>query len=385
MTSCADIRENISAYADNELGIEERQAFEEHISRCPSCREELEDMLRIIAALKSLPMQELPEGFGDELHEKLLAVSSGRTNIHVIREKPKKPAFARTIASIAAGILLIFLGGGIVRFGLLSGNLAPKNDGNIDMTASSPETAAVLNDDSVSFNLKAAPDTDTAGIMSQGAAPDAGTGILSMEDGIAENDMLKEIPSKSFAADRSLAERDNAAYGITALETVVVRSSTVTILAENTEEALGEIVRLANAYNGALQETDGIPGSLTNSTDNASFSVSNERSEVRRRMRYVFGEEDYGSFVAALSEAFGAADVQTGAFVSVDMTDSINMLINQSEAYDAEIQKLQTDNSSDSSDEIGRLKKEKEIVDDQIERIRLDSDFIAITVYINPK
>ena len=38
MMNCADVRENISAYADNELSVNERKAFEEHISSCAGCK-----------------------------------------------------------------------------------------------------------------------------------------------------------------------------------------------------------------------------------------------------------------------------------------------------------------------------------------------------------
>lgn len=41
MMNCADVRENISAYADNELSVNERKAFEEHISSCAGCKKSL--------------------------------------------------------------------------------------------------------------------------------------------------------------------------------------------------------------------------------------------------------------------------------------------------------------------------------------------------------
>src|SRR5690606_5529917 len=134
MMVCADVRENISAYADGELSADERKSFEEHISSCPECRKELDDMVRIIKLCRSMPLYDLPEGFRDELHAKLTAAADRNRNSSGA-EKSRMVRTARTFASIAAGILLIFLGGIIVRSGLISGRLGAKADVPAEMTA----------------------------------------------------------------------------------------------------------------------------------------------------------------------------------------------------------------------------------------------------------
>lgn len=384
MTSCADVRENISAYADNELSMEERQTFEEHIGKCLSCKEELDDMLRIIAALRSMPQQELPEGFRAELHEKLTAVSSRQGNIQVIRQKPKKNTFVRTISSIAAGILLIFLGGSIVRFGLFSGGFMQKSTVKADMTANTPALAAAPAESNKVY-FSTASDAEVAGIQpsepasaAEGAS-DAGAGIMS--DG-----MFMEAPAKSIAADRSVAmqERDNGAKMETIAETAASKSSSVTITAKDVEAAIGKVTELANVNNGMAADY-GADSGLQKSSDTTAMYVMQDDTQTQKQLQYVFTEADYSAFITALNDTFGAADVQTGAFISEDMTDSINMLINQSENYDIEIQRLQKDNAAKNSEEISKLKKEKESIDGQIERIRLYSDFVTVTVYVNMK
>jgi hypothetical protein len=381
MTSCADVRENISAYADNELSLDERQSFEEHISKCPSCKEELEDMLRIIEVCRSMPLQELPEGFGAELHEKLTAVSSRQGNIHVVRQKPKKTFLTRTIASIAAGILLIFLGGGIVRFGLLSGSFMSKNSDSAPMKADTPATAAAPAEGSMAFTSEAAQDMDNNDMQSaeQASVPEAD--VSGMTFGILGIEAPSEATAKGLVADRSVTEggRDNGASKETVSETAASKSSSVTITAKDIDAALGEVAVLAEKNNGTIPEVDG----SADIPDMAAVSAQQEGSESQKQLRYVFAETDYSAFIAALNDTFGAADVQTGAFVSEDMTDSINMLIDQSVKYDAEIQRLQNDNTS--QEEINKLKSEKESIDAQIEQIRLNSDFVTVTVYVNMK
>jgi anti-sigma factor (TIGR02949 family) len=392
MTSCADVRENISAYADDELDINERQSFEEHISRCPACKDELEDMLRIIAVCRSMPQQELPEGFRDELHEKLTAVSSRQDNIRVIRNKPKMTVFARTAASIAAGILLIFLGGGIVRFGLFSGGFMSKSSSKAEMTADTSAaapamTAAAPDENSIAFSLNASPDADTDSIQAAEPRADAAAGASSMDYGIMEFDTHSEAPAKSIDANRSVAmeARDDWSYKGMDAETAASKYSTITVMTKDIAVALGKINVLAAANNGMAPDGNGITGAVQGSPDIASLSITMNEAEVQKQLQYVFTETDYSTFTAALNDTFGAADVQAGAFVSEDMTDSINVLIDQSVAYDAEIQRLQADNAADNSEEISRLKKEKESIDGQIESIRLNSDFVTVTVYVNIK
>ena len=52
----------ISAYLDGELGGDEVTTLLHHLSACGRCAAELEDMQRVRAAVRSLPLLELPGG-----------------------------------------------------------------------------------------------------------------------------------------------------------------------------------------------------------------------------------------------------------------------------------------------------------------------------------
>jgi hypothetical protein len=378
---------NISAYADNELDVNERQSFEEHIKNCPSCKEELDDMLRIIRICNNMPQQELPAGFKSELHEKLTAVSVRQGNIHVVQEKPKKIIFTRTFASIAAGILLIFLTGSIIRFGLFSRNYSTKSADSYEMAAQTPSEApaAAAAGEGAAYSLNDVQDTTGK----QSAEPEANYegGSAEMDYGIMASEKPMEAPAKGFAVDRSEAmeARDDGSFAKTVIEAVSSKNSTITILAKDTANATEILTTLASQNNGTVKAGDGVDNGLQDSPETAAVSVPQDEVQSQLQLQYAFAEADYNAFVAALDETFGAADVQTGAFVSEDMTDAMNMLIDQSVQYDAEMQKLQQDNSVKNSEEINKLKKEKENIDGQIEKIRLNSDFVTVTVYVNPK
>lgn len=58
--------ESISAYLDGELTASERGQLAEHISDCGRCAAELEGLQRVRAAVRALPVLELPEDLAGE-------------------------------------------------------------------------------------------------------------------------------------------------------------------------------------------------------------------------------------------------------------------------------------------------------------------------------
>lgn len=58
--------ESISAYLDGELSAAERAELMAHLSSCGQCAVDLEGIQRVRAAVRSLPVVEVPDGlFGD--------------------------------------------------------------------------------------------------------------------------------------------------------------------------------------------------------------------------------------------------------------------------------------------------------------------------------
>ena len=56
--ACEDYKDLIMGYLDNELGDEQRRAFEEHLASCPKCRGEVEDFRRIIQVTDEVTLAE---------------------------------------------------------------------------------------------------------------------------------------------------------------------------------------------------------------------------------------------------------------------------------------------------------------------------------------
>lgn len=69
---CKEARMLISPYIDGMLRKGEQELFEKHIETCGACRKELEDIKDVVAEIGELPERELPQGFEDVLHDRIL-------------------------------------------------------------------------------------------------------------------------------------------------------------------------------------------------------------------------------------------------------------------------------------------------------------------------
>ena len=375
MTSCLNARENICAYIDQELNEKEKLCFEEHIGNCSGCRRELEEMTRIIGLCTSVPQQELPADFQAELHEKLLAVADRHAKDTKSIWKKKGFILTRTVASIAAGVLLIFLAGNFVKYGMNSlkttDSAAPQS-AKMAMAAEAPaEYRSENRQDSYSI-AGAEMENDGAAVA---------------EDAVTHFSMSVD-ESKSVEVDRSatIEEREASMYmtGMASGETVYYRMSTVTITADEPEEIVQTVKVLAEGNGG-----EEASAAMLNIQDANAEKIGNRFNEVmadlQTPLQFVFQQNSYEQFITVLNDALGAANVQMGAFVTEDVTETVNNMIRESEAIDERLQELQKENKDAGSDEITKLKTHKETIEDQIEKTRLDSDLVTVTIYINQK
>jgi len=90
--------ELLSAHLDGELTPQERSLVASHLSDCERCRSELEDLHRARAALRSLPLLEIPPG--------LIGVGETPTPVHRQRGIWVGAAAAIVVGVVAVAALL---------------------------------------------------------------------------------------------------------------------------------------------------------------------------------------------------------------------------------------------------------------------------------------
>jgi hypothetical protein len=99
---CEQIMEMLSPYIDGMTTEKENKAIVAHLESCSQCQTELENLRSFCAALQNLPTPELPEGFAEDLHKRLVEENSPLLRPRDIK-KPKKQGW---IAASVAGIAL---------------------------------------------------------------------------------------------------------------------------------------------------------------------------------------------------------------------------------------------------------------------------------------
>ncbi|MFH1024110.1 MAG: zf-HC2 domain-containing protein [Planctomycetota bacterium] len=110
---CLIIRERLNEYLDREISPEQAAVVEDHLARCGPCREALDDLRRTAAAVGDLRRVRAPEGFADEVMDRL-------ARNELIGEPAGRPAeivpvrpFARRLMpvfSAAAAVIVVAFG-----------------------------------------------------------------------------------------------------------------------------------------------------------------------------------------------------------------------------------------------------------------------------------
>lgn len=149
--TCKFDTSRIQDYLEDQLSPEERQEVEQHLAVCPQCHREWVEMNNLMQLLRGLPDEELPEGFKEELHEKL---------VQVVQDKPQEKRSLNPLPHIrkhlraysaAAAVLLI----GVVTAGSMG--LWKNPQLSTSENAAAPESASVMMDEApadANFKLK---------------------------------------------------------------------------------------------------------------------------------------------------------------------------------------------------------------------------------------
>ena len=78
--NCQEVKEKLSCYIENDLPEGEKAAIQQHLSGCPSCREELDSLSKTINAVKQLPEIEAPAGFSTRVMARVREVEAKKTD-----------------------------------------------------------------------------------------------------------------------------------------------------------------------------------------------------------------------------------------------------------------------------------------------------------------
>ena len=109
---CAQVKQMISRYVDQDLDPQEKRSLEDHIGKCPSCQEAMEGQMAVHNLLAEAEKFEAPLGFATRVMAR-------------IEEKERRPSFWSfftlqpaflRMAEVAFALVIVFIG-------MVSGNL----------------------------------------------------------------------------------------------------------------------------------------------------------------------------------------------------------------------------------------------------------------------
>lgn len=393
MTSCKYVKENLSAYYDNELSADVRQIIEQHLSVCHDCSTELDEIAQIAQICADLTECDLPDRFRDELHEKLVAAAGEKTVINTERKKHSAIFRSKAFLSAAAGILLIFLVGSFYKMGLFS----PKAVTEAAMAAPSAMSSGVSADRGESYAMSQAPEAEQDNDNTMSEAPKA----ESKENLNIETKESKEANTervlKSFAmangaeggneTDRSSTSSQSMImdFEVQSAEIISNKSSSITITYKDTEYVL-ETINTTAIENGSTAvdeqgEEEPVSEGMTFSIASAS-EQSVQKNVDRQELSFLIPVDKYDSFISELTGILGESNVQVGAYVTEDMTGTLEKLRSQLDEINTSIEQLDNSKERDSKAKVDQLEKERCDIESQIEQITVESDYISVSIFV---
>ena len=100
------VRDKLSEYIDGMLSQEEASAVKEHLDRCPVCREEYEETVKIIGHMNQMESLDTPDSFVEKVHDRIEKPSSLKRHVRGLFY-PLRIKIPLELAGVAAAALLV--------------------------------------------------------------------------------------------------------------------------------------------------------------------------------------------------------------------------------------------------------------------------------------
>ncbi|HHW49076.1 MAG TPA: hypothetical protein GXX14_10760 [Clostridiaceae bacterium] len=364
MKKCREINELMSLYIDNQLDDSACTEFEKHINACDSCREELNRLIKVIELCRNVDEIELPEGFREELHQKLVAEKEKLYKQY--RGTNLLNKYVKICSTIAACLILSFFAG---RFIANNYFLPAKHD----ESRQSAELTSMQQHDAAGAAENAA-----LNVESFSETEEEMTFSIAVDDG---NQLSgEEIPDTSRHTNAN--ERSSGAM---LLNTVPVNNKNINIKfkVNNIADAQAQIERIEEfAINNGAEISDYIsPCFVEGKYDEMTKEAVDIDVTAKANVLYLKVQDDkYGEFIDLLKSNFSNLNIEVGDLETKDCTEIFDELNTQLQVLDKRIEELEKRKEVSDPDELNRLKRERKVIWDKMERLQLDSNYTFITV-----
>jgi hypothetical protein len=366
---CGEIGELLSLYVDRLLDEKRCSEFEEHIGICSSCRKELEDINRVIELCNSVEEVELPDGFREELHLKLMKVNRSteiKNRILSVRSR-----YFKIFSSIAAVLLLVIFVKGIYDSGLFIPVRYYKG-ANSEKTAEAPNASGLEMAEYAGAQAQADSGQSESQAIQNETEKSFDTAALLKDPARSENDESRSIMMKAGSSLLTVAK---------SVDITVTLEEGADMAAQ--VQRINELAIIFGAEKGATEdgaaqrsvrlEKADIMGGSPEESDDSSVMLEIRIPAVK-----------YDEFTASLAESFENGEVTIGQLNCEDKGEEIELLNNRLSEIDRQIADMESGNSANSGD-LEEARDNREAVLEEIEKLQLDSDFITVRLNVRTK
>ncbi|MDI9480006.1 MAG: zf-HC2 domain-containing protein [Syntrophomonadaceae bacterium] len=343
---CEQIKENLSAYMDQMTSRHENQLIEAHLTECATCRQELEQLQLLHALLANLDEPQIPDGFAEDLHGRLLEARP------ILLQQPsmKRPRQKGWIAAAVAGLALVV--------GIAGSSLLPVGSiANLwlDDKAKTNQTTTVAVEDIIQrFQQWRANEEESPGevtnepgqteeIPQQQEQPGAETPAQVIDEGNGDQPVqIAEVDPQIADVVKSLIKVDSLAGSI------------------------DKVMEIAQANGAESSRSLGTTMQAMDAQAAREISIKAPRDQVGAILDQL---ADLGSASAPIAE-------------QVELTEQYREAVITIEAIDQEIERLQDQGREEDLPRIEDLKKQSKIWGEKKAQIESDANLVTIKVYL---
>lgn len=375
MKNCKEINELVSLYIDDLLENDVRVEFEDHISKCDSCKRELDELIVVVNSCKDISEEELPENFEEELHKKLVNIKNeGDHSSKIVSLRNK---YLKICSSIAAILLLAVFAKGFIwnssltpaQFSTKSADMAEA--GRSDQAYGGIQNQEALLDENKEKSIEKAENRDNkavnsgSGAVEKPVAPSAKEPVQGKQAPAPEARTGGDVTMKAtVAADSSF---------------IINNNTNITITADDITAEEKEIKTYAAAYDTPLPEQNQPVNSVM------SLQTSDMNLEDTRVLYFRISNAQYQQFADSIKNNAGSASIEFGSMNFKDATGAIDEADKQLNELNKRIDEIESGGIDSNPGELDQLKTDRENVKAEIDRLKEDSGYTIVTVTIKKK
>jgi hypothetical protein len=322
--NCEFDKTKINAYIDGELSAEEMGVVEDHIKSCPECKALYEELKNVREMLSGIQELELPDGYEEEMHQKLLGLRDANRAKSKSNSKGKKNYNWKRWTAVAAIFLV-----GFVSYNVWNPSGFNMKSAQYDMDVTAAE--------------------EEAGIME---APQ-------MMDDASSSKQLNGTRSEATVS----AEAGNVGETVNIDGRKIIRNGYVNLEVDSFEQIYDEIISLAEASGGFIQES--------NTGKRFYGGPANETSLLRGSLNIRIPEK---SFLTVYNKIKELGEVNDSSIGGSDITFQYNDI--SSQISNLEVQEARLRDIMEKAENVEELLQ----VERELNRVRTEIDRMTGTI-----